>query len=760
MLLSTMTPSREGNWLSDLESAYQQDSEVAAVGGLVWDRTGAHLQYRFAVCDRLGRPDFKVRLPLDRFSGAGADPFLYLQGTNTSFRREVLQKVGAYDELIELYYDDSDIACRLIDAGFHITALEKAGIHHKTLPSTVRDSKRIILDPYKLLRDRAYFTIRHGIPRYGETTVLDVLREETAAKKNYASRQYAAGTFNKSQYDKFLLRVDEAIATGIRVAREQPRKLPGLVPRDLSSFVQFPVKRPQTGRRLRAIYISKEYPPFDFGGVARVMHDAAVGMAHDGHEVHIITGSSANSRVDFEEDTWVHRVHCPDLCLQELRDIPLSYDLYQQAIVYRTYRRIADAGKVDCVGHSLWLAEGMICELDNRSPVFLFVQTATKPIMFTDPAFQTPHMKQLSALEDAQAQLSRYVHASTQAMLRRLEKDYGKKPEVSALVPLGVIDRAHLYHRKRAPKDNEVRLLFVGRMEKRKGVDVLLKAVVPILRRHPEFHVYLVGKDSVQAEMGRTYHEAYMDMHANEPDLFNRTHFVGMVSEIELYQHYADCDMFVLPSRYESFGLVLIEAMMFGKPCIACRVGGMLEVVAEGDSGLLAEPNDAHSLERAIEVLVSDHDLRARMGGRGRDTFVERFTHLKMASSIAKAFASAADEHTAIATKLKDEDPQERDRRISTRYGEIIARCTTVSTNEAKSIARQLVTCSNDDSLAAAVRTAMQSPSHEGFVCSLYLTLLRRDADSIDKRHYVSELNRGRSRHDVLQEVASVPRSP
>jgi glycogen(starch) synthase len=98
--------------------------------------------------------------------------------------------------------------------------------------------------------------------------------------------------------------------------------------------------------------------------------------------------------------------------------------------------------------------------------------------------------------------------------------------------------------------------------------------------------------------------------------------FAGEVADSELEAQLERCEVFVAPSRYESFGLVFLEAMMFGKAVVGCRAGGMMEVIDEGVTGLLAEPGDSNSLarekltERTLQFYEAVLD-RAAVGCRG-----------------------------------------------------------------------------------------------------------------------------------------------
>lgn len=97
---------------------------------------------------------------------------------------------------------------------------------------------------------------------------------------------------------------------------------------------------------------------------------------------------------------------------------------------------------------------------------------------------------------------------------------------------------------------------------------------------------------------------------------------------------YAAADVVLAPSRYESFGLVPLEAMMFARAVIGCRAGGMPEVIEDGVSGLLAEPGNAASLAGCVERLLDDPGLRSRMGKAGRARYERLFTARHMAAGV------------------------------------------------------------------------------------------------------------------------------
>ena len=126
----------------------------------------------------------------------------------------------------------------------------------------------------------------------------------------------------------------------------------------------------------------------------------------------------------------------------------------------------------------------------------------------------------------------------------------------------------------------------------------------------------MISNDTIRNDNGRTYREEF-ELGRQTPNYETaRVAFLGAVPDEELSRYYAGCDVFVAPSRHESFGLILLEAMREGKPVIAGDVGGMREVVEHEENGLLVSPTDAEELASAIRRLVESRADRERFGRR------------------------------------------------------------------------------------------------------------------------------------------------
>ncbi len=161
-----------------------------------------------------------------------------------------------------------------------------------------------------------------------------------------------------------------------------------------------------------------------------------------------------------------------------------------------------------------------------------------------------------------------------------------------------------------------VLFICVARLDPSKGVTILIEALHQLQDIHQQIQVHFIGdgpaRPRCEALIDRYGLKAVVTLH-------------GALPHAEVLNAIAQSDCLILPSLSEAFGVVLIEAMAFGKPVIATRVGGIPEIVKHDQVGLLIEPNSPAALALAIRTLASDGELRAQLGRCGRQAFLERF---------------------------------------------------------------------------------------------------------------------------------------
>ena len=142
-----------------------------------------------------------------------------------------------------------------------------------------------------------------------------------------------------------------------------------------------------------------------------------------------------------------------------------------------------------------------------------------------------------------------------------------------------------------------VTILYVGRLERRKGIDRLLQAIPQVVLNSPHCKFVIAGADTGDAPHGGSYQD-YFDSFA-PPAAREATTFLGHVEEGALSQLYADCDIFAAPSLSESFGLIYLEAMVHAKPVVAFHAGATPEIVAHNATGILVELGNITELANA-----------------------------------------------------------------------------------------------------------------------------------------------------------------
>jgi glycosyltransferase involved in cell wall biosynthesis len=184
------------------------------------------------------------------------------------------------------------------------------------------------------------------------------------------------------------------------------------------------------------------------------------------------------------------------------------------------------------------------------------------------------------------------------------------------------------------------KLLFVGRLDERKGLRYLLAALPLILAKQPVC-LQVVGKGILESELKAQVKAINLEAVVD---------FLGFVSKEELAQTYASCNIFVLPAIVDSkgdtegLGIVMIEALAHQKPVVASAVGGIVDVIDSGTTGLLVPEKDPSALAQAILSLLANPAQAAALGQAGFKAVQTRFSWNRIVPLWQNVFAAALDQ--------------------------------------------------------------------------------------------------------------------
>jgi glycogen synthase len=383
----------------------------------------------------------------------------------------------------------------------------------------------------------------------------------------------------------------------------------------------------------RVLILSWEYPPVVEGGLSRAVRKLAENLAAVGHDVHVLTRGGAHGRAEEERHgVIVHRVREPAFPRDDL-DAFLAWVAQMNADMLAAGAELLERYDFDLLHSHDWLVAVAAQRLAARMRV---------PWVVTVHA--TEHGRHQGWVDKHPQS---YIHAVEKRMVHRADRviacsnymqghiaDVFDLPESAVTVIPNGIDPADLHvpgdlvalRAKYAEPDQKL-VLLAGRLVYEKGFQVALDALPEVIERMGNVRFLVAGTGT---------HEDELKAQASRLRLDRYGAFAGWLGDDALHGLYRIADLCVIPSLYEPFGLVALEAMASGCPCVAADTGGLREVVPR-DVGLRFRSADASALARTIERVLTDQTLRDRLIAEGRE-HVLRFDWADVARSTASLY--------------------------------------------------------------------------------------------------------------------------
>jgi len=416
-------------------------------------------------------------------------------------------------------------------------------------------------------------------------------------------------------------------------------------------------------RPLNICLISEELPPeTGWGGIGTYTYNLAHGLAQLGHSVHVIArtwgeermelagsvngnasaGGAARGevivhRIPIAPPSWRRGTYLANLRFPQTREICL-WNLKVARVIDRIDRR----ERLDVIETPEYHAQGLLASFAQpRIPVVVKLHTPAflcrqinGGIDFGGSAWDTVLSEQA---EHWLARRARVLTSPSRALAQDVTRHWQISRERVRIVPNPIDEE--LFAPSMTPKELST-VLYVGRLERRKGVETLIRAWPAVRSALPGARARLVGKDHESAPGGGSM-KAYLKgllSHATVGD--DSVEFRDAVDRAALPPLYGAATVCVVPSRYENFPYTCLEAMACGAAVVASGVGGIAEMITHDRDGLLVPPDDPVALAAAIVRLLRDPELRRRLGQAARRTVCDRFSRAAICRQTAELYES------------------------------------------------------------------------------------------------------------------------
>jgi glycogen(starch) synthase len=393
---------------------------------------------------------------------------------------------------------------------------------------------------------------------------------------------------------------------------------------------------------MKILMVSWEYPPVVIGGLGRHVHHLSTALAAAGHEVVVL------SRRPSGTDPSTHP--SSDEVNDDVRVVAAAHDPHEF-----TFGKDMMAWTL-AMGHAMVRAGLSLKHRHSDHPwrpdvVHAHDWLVAHPAIALSEFYDVPMVSTIHATEAGRhsgwvsGSLSRQVHAVESWLVRESDSlitcSASMSEEITELFGPGLaettvirngIDAARWPFARRRARTGPPELLFVGRLEYEKGVHDAIAALPRIRRAHPGATLTIAGEGTQQD---------WLVEQARKHRVLKATRFVGRLDHDELLAVLHRADAAVLPSHYEPFGLVALEAAAAGTPLVTSNIGGLGEAVIDGETGMSCPPRDVTRLAKAVIAVLHDPAASQRRAKAARQRLTSDFDWQTVADETAQVYLAA-----------------------------------------------------------------------------------------------------------------------
>lgn len=405
---------------------------------------------------------------------------------------------------------------------------------------------------------------------------------------------------------------------------------------------------------MRILMLSWEYPPKSVGGLSTHVYFLAKSLKKLGHEVHVITCNEEGAET-YEEDfgVFVHRVSPYLLDTEDFTKwvMHLNFAMVEEAV-----KLINKSGKFDIIHSHDWLSlySSKLLKWTYNIPLICTIHATEHG---RNSGIRTDMQKYISSAEWLLTFESWKVIACSQYMKEEIKNIFTLPEDKIEVIPNGIdMDSFNLQFdkeefRKKYALDDEKIIFCIGRHVYEKGVQLLIEAAPDIINNCENTKFIIAGK----GEMTEGLKERVRGLGLEKKILF-----VGYMENEEKIKMYKVADAAVVPSLYEPFGIVALEAMAAGCPVVISDVGGLKELVEHKVNGLKAVAGSRDSLRDNLLMILKDEELHKAVGENCNEFISNKYNWDNIALETSKLYEKVQDEAKETEWEVKDAKPKKK----------------------------------------------------------------------------------------------------
>ncbi len=372
----------------------------------------------------------------------------------------------------------------------------------------------------------------------------------------------------------------------------------------------------------RILMLTWEYPPDHVGGLGRHVESLSKALTLAGAQVTVLTRSSSGKPEEREDDgvrvvsAGTYQLHPPDFVTWAAQ---FNVSLLEEAV------RTLDRGEFDIVHAHDWIVAYSAKALKHAWGLPL-VATIHATECGRQKGLHNPGQQHISETEWWLCYEAWRVVVCSDYMREEVCRTFSVPRDKVRVIPNGIPESWFSLEREPA---KEPLIIFVGRLVPEKGAHTLVDAMTDVVMEFPSARLVVAGSGPMEGEIHRKVWESGLRRIVDLP---------GHLGDVALKDLYSKAWVACFPSSYEPFGIVALEAMATGVPCVVGDAGGLKETVDHGVTGLRVLPDNPRALSDAVRALLRDGDLRRGLAQRAQAAAKTRYSWEDIAQSTMEVY--------------------------------------------------------------------------------------------------------------------------